>query len=103
MAELRDDKAAPLVSVVVPCLNEEEVLAETLNQLDRMSRLAADCDFEFIFVDDGSTDATIPLLRHAAERDARVRVICLARNFGQQIAASGRAGPRPRRHRPETR
>ena len=88
MAELRDDKAASLVSVVVPCLNEEEVLAETLNQLDRMSRLPADCDFEFIFVDDGSTDATIPLLRHAAERDARVRVICLARNFGQQIAAS---------------
>lgn len=89
MSDKREDRAArSLISVVVPCLDEEEVLAETLDRLDRMSRLPPDCDFEFIFVDDGSSDATMVLLRQAAVRDNRVRVIGFARNFGQQIAVS---------------
>jgi len=89
MSDKREDRAArSLISIVVPCLDEEEVLAETLDRLDRMSRLPPDCDFEFIFVDDGSSDATMVLLRQAAARDNRVRVIGFARNFGQQIAVS---------------
>ena len=89
MSDKREDRAArSLISIVVPCLDEEEVLAETLDRLDRMSRLPPDCDFEFIFVDDGSSDATMVLLRQAAARDNPVRVIGFARNFGQQIAVS---------------
>lgn len=89
MSEQREDRVArALVSVILPCLNEEEVLAETLARLDRMSAMPPACDFEFIFVDDGSSDATMALLRQAAARDPRVRVISFARNFGQQIAVS---------------
>ena len=78
----------PLISVILPCLDEEAVLAETLARLDRMAAGQPDCRFEFIFVDDGSRDATAAILRAAAARDRRVRLLRFARNFGQQIAAS---------------
>lgn len=78
----------PLVSVIVPCLNEAEVLPETLARLSAMATLQPDCDFEFLYVDDGSTDATLTILRRAATADPRLRVISFSRNFGQQIAVT---------------
>ena len=79
---------APLVSVILPCLDEEDVLVETLIRLDRMAGGIADCRFEFIFIDDGSRDGTAEILRKAAAADKRVRVLRFARNFGQQIAVT---------------
>lgn len=80
--------ASPLISVVLPCLDEEEVLAETLTRLAGMAAAQTECRFEFIFVDDGSRDGTAEILRSAAARDNRIRVLRLARNFGQQIAVT---------------
>lgn len=77
-----------LISIVIPCLDEAEVLPETLSRLRAMAASQADCAFEFIFVDDGSRDATLPILAQAAAQDARLRVISFARNFGQQIAVT---------------
>lgn len=77
-----------LLSIVIPCLNEVEVLPETLARLDRLAQGRPDVRFEFVFVDDGSTDGTLSLLRETAQSDARVRVISFARNFGQQIAVT---------------
>ena len=85
-ADLRG--APPLISVILPCLDEEEVLAETLARLVGMAAAQAGCRFEFIFVDDGSRDRTAEILRAAAARDDRIRVLRFARNFGQQIAVS---------------
>ena len=78
----------PLVSVIVPCLNEAEVLPETLARLSAMAAAQPDCAFEFLYVDDGSTDATLTILRHAAAADPRLRVLSFSRNFGQQIAVT---------------
>lgn len=78
----------PLISIILPCLDEEAVLAETLSGLDRMASGQPDCRFEFIFVDDGSRDRTAAILREAAARDPRARLLRFARNFGQQIAVS---------------
>ena len=78
----------PLISVVLPCLDEEAVLPEALTRLDAMAAGHPDCRFEFIFVDDGSRDRTPVILRDAAARDPRVRLLRFARNFGQQIAVS---------------
>lgn len=78
----------PLVSVVLPCLDEEDVLAETLSRLKAMAAAQPDCRFEFIFVDDGSRDRTADILRAAAAADDRVKVMRFARNFGQQIAVT---------------
>ena len=75
-----------LLSVVVPCANEESVLPETHRQLIAALTKNAAISFEIIYVDDGSTDATAHVLRGLQRSDARVRVIRLSRNFGHQVA-----------------
>lgn len=77
----------PLVSVVIPMLNE----AECLPRLH--AELRAACDslpyrFEFLFVDDGSTDASPDVLADLRRQDERVRYLRLSRNFGHQAALS---------------
>jgi glycosyltransferase involved in cell wall biosynthesis len=74
-----------LLSVVIPCMNEEEVLRETnrrlIGVLEGMS-----VNFELVYVDDGSTDSTPELLHELQAQDTRVRVVRFSRNFGHQIA-----------------
>jgi glycosyltransferase involved in cell wall biosynthesis len=74
----------PLLSIVIPVFNEEECVSELYARLARVIRDPA----EFIFVDDGSTDATSARLAELAGRDSRVRVISFRRNFGQTAALS---------------
>ncbi len=75
----------PLVSVVVPCLNEQEVLCETNRRLcAALGQMGL--KFEIVYVDDGSTDSTPEILRQLAARDERIRVIRFSRNFGHQMA-----------------
>lgn len=73
------------LSVVVPCLNEQEVICSTHQRLTAALEQAA-LEFEIIYVDDGSTDATPSLLRELQAQDARVRVVRFSRNFGHQVA-----------------
>lgn len=76
-----------LVSIVVPCYNEEEVFPLLAVQLASLAEgsLAAH-DVEFIFVDDGSRDSTWLKIRELSTRDPRVRGLSLSRNFGHQAA-----------------
>jgi glycosyltransferase involved in cell wall biosynthesis len=77
-----------LLSVVVPCYNEEEVLHETHRRLvDVLARLE-DLDFEIVYVDDGSRDQTPFILRQLQAADECVRVLRFSRNFGHQIAVT---------------
>ena len=75
----------PLISLVVPAYNEEEVLEafhrEVSEEIDRLPD-----DFEFVFVDDGSRDQTASVMRQLAVRDPRVRAVLLSRNFGHEAA-----------------
>jgi glycosyltransferase involved in cell wall biosynthesis len=74
-----------LLSVIVPCLNEEEALRGTHERLTAtLEQLPA--KFEIIYVDDGSTDATLEVLRELQAYDSRVRVVRFSRNFGHQMA-----------------
>ena len=77
-----------LLSVVVPCFDEEAVVRETHSRLIAVLGEVPDLDFELVYVDDGSRDATLDILRALHANDARVRVIALSRNFGHQIAVS---------------
>lgn len=80
-------RAAPaLLSVVVPCFNEEAVVVETHGQLRAVLDDLEGFDFEIVYVDDGSDDATLDLLRRIQKNDSRVRVVALSRNFGHQVA-----------------
>jgi glycosyltransferase involved in cell wall biosynthesis len=76
---------APTLSCVVPCLNEEAGVS--LFYEEAVKTLAGiGVPFEFIFVDDGSTDGTLGALRLLADRDERVRYVSFSRNFGKEAA-----------------
>lgn len=77
----------PEISVVAPCLNEEEVVCEFLKRVTGACE-ATGKSFEIIIVDDGSTDGTWIKLRKHSITDGRVRALRLARNFGHQAALS---------------
>jgi glycosyltransferase involved in cell wall biosynthesis len=74
-----------VLSVVVPCFNEEQVL-EALNQELHAQLRELAVPYEVVFVDDGSTDGTLNLLRRFASRDHHVRYLSLSRNFGKEAS-----------------
>lgn len=76
----------PLVSVVMPCFNEEAIIGQALQRLGIALTAIPGIRAEILCVDDGSRDATLGLLREAAQRDRRIRVVALSRNFGHQVA-----------------
>lgn len=75
------------ISIVVPCYNEQEALPlfykEITKVADQMKK-SHSADFEFIFVDDGSKDATLAIVRKLHREDERVRYISFSRNFGKE-------------------
>lgn len=77
--------ADPLVTLLVPAYNEEEMIAPFFAAVDRE---LSDLRLELLFVNDGSRDATGALLRARAEADPRVTLVELSRNFGKEAALS---------------
>ena len=81
-----DIKTAPTISVVVPFHNEEPNVIELYGRLQGvMEELGR--SYQFVFVDDGSTDLTYKLLKELAVIDPHVTVVRLRRNFGQTGSA----------------
>ena len=84
-----DTSAAPhaLVSIVCPCYNEEAMLPLYYDAMQKtvFARLP-EYDFELIFINDGSKDRTLPILRELAKNDARIKYISFSRNFGKEAA-----------------
>lgn len=74
------------ISVVVPCYNEAEVLEIFYKEINRVSILMPEYDFQFIFVDDGSKDKTLEIMKDIADRDKRAVFVALSRNFGKESA-----------------
>jgi len=75
----------PIYSLVIPVFNEEATLPELYRRIDAVSG-SLDGEIEMVLVDDGSKDRSLDILRDLNGRDARVRYVSLARNFGHQIA-----------------
>ena len=76
-----------LLSIVVPCYNEQEALPFFYKEIRRVAgemKASHGADFEFIFVDDGSKDQTLSIARGLHQEDARVRYISFSRNFGKE-------------------
>jgi polyisoprenyl-phosphate glycosyltransferase len=78
----------PLVSVILTVLNEVDNLPLMHQELVRLTVQEPEFDWEFLFVDDGSTDGSLACLRDLHAHDARVKVIRLVRNFGSHEATS---------------
>jgi len=77
-----------LISVVVPCFNEQEVLPATHARLAAVMESMESFDYEIVYVDDGSRDETGEMLRQLQASDGHVRVLFLSRNFGHQMAST---------------
>lgn len=82
------ESACALVSVVVPCFNEEEVVEATYKRLVTVLESLRHIEFELVFVDDGSRDRTLEILRSLQRSDRRIKVVAFSRNFGHQIAVT---------------
>ncbi len=74
------------ISVIVPCYNEEESIPLFYDEIKRVRGLMTDYAFEVIFVDDGSRDRSLELMRELAEKDEEIRYISFSRNFGKEAA-----------------
>ena len=74
------------LSVVVSCFNEEEALALFYKEINVVSLKMKYLDFEFIFVDDGSSDNTLKIIKKLRRKDKRVRYISFSRNFGKEAS-----------------
>jgi dolichol-phosphate mannosyltransferase len=76
-----------LLSIVIPCFNEEEVIGSTYNRIIDSLNISG-FQLQLIFVNDGSKDRTGIILQSIAAADSRVEVVNLSRNFGHQAAVS---------------
>lgn len=81
-----NDSPKKMVSIIAPCYNEAAGLEEFLARLRTVTDALPQFAFEFILVDDGSTDDTEALLARRAGMDPRLKILCLSRNFGHQRA-----------------
>ena len=79
-------KKKKLLSVIVPCYNEEESLPLFYKEINKLSKEMNDITFEFIFVDDGSKDKTIKVMKKLNKKDERAKYISFSRNFGKEAA-----------------
>ena len=76
------------ISVVVPMYCEEEVANESYNRLTKVLRSIENYDYEIIFVDDGSNDNTLAILKTLVLEDKHAKIVVFSRNFGHQCAVS---------------
>ncbi|WP_405618317.1 glycosyltransferase family 2 protein [Streptomyces sp. NBC_00076] len=76
----------PLISYVLPVYNEQDGIAAFHAELAAALATRPELDAELVYVNDGSTDGSLAILKDLAEQDPRVRVVDFARNFGHQIA-----------------
>lgn len=79
--------ALPLLSIVIPLLNEEEVLEQTYRSLKEHLQAIGET-YEIVFVDDGSTDRSRAILAAISLDDPTIRIVALSRNFGHEMATT---------------
>jgi len=73
------------ISIIVPCYNEEQAIPYFYEEITKVAK-DLNYDFEFIFVNDGSKDKTIEIVKEYAKKDKRVKFIHFSRNFGKEAA-----------------
>ena len=76
------------ISIVVPCFNEEANIETTYKKIELILKKLLSYDFEYIIVDNGSTDKTKEIIKRLIKRDKRIKGIFLSRNFGPEASAA---------------
>lgn len=73
-----------LISLIIPCFNEEEAIPIFYKEVLKVANYMKNVNFEYIFINDGSNDHTLEILRDLAAKDKRVRYVSFTRNFGKE-------------------
>jgi len=84
---MRNPDKQPLISLIVPVFNEDQALELFIETVTR-TLAKDDLQFEFVFVNDGSTDQTLPCLLEYSRTRSRIQIVSLSRNFGKDAALS---------------
>lgn len=74
------------ISIIIPCYNEEQALPFLYKELENVTAGMPEQEFEFIFVNDGSKDKTLSILKDLCKKDKRVHYVSFSRNFGKEAA-----------------
>ena len=74
------------ITLLIPVYNEEYVLPQLFKRLDEFTKNTPDYQFEFLFINDGSTDKSFSIIVEQSKKDSRISYINLSRNFGKEIA-----------------
>ena len=75
------------ITIVVPCYNEQEAIPYFYEEIKKVSNdMNSNAEFEFLFVNDGSKDNTLNVLRELSKKDNRVKYISFSKNFGKEAA-----------------
>lgn len=74
------------ISIIVPCYNEEEALPYFYEEIDKVMEEIKEVELELLFINDGSKDATLDVIRDLRKKDNRVRYISFSKNFGKEAA-----------------
>ena len=73
------------ISIIIPCYNEEQAIPYFYKEINKVSK-GIKANFEFIFVNDGSKDNTISIIKKYSKKDKRVKYLNFSRNFGKEAA-----------------
>ena len=73
-----------LISLIIPCFNEEEAIPIFYKEVLKVANYMKNVNFEYIFINDGSKDKTLEILRKLTKQDEKVRFISFSRNFGKE-------------------
>lgn len=75
------------IGIIVPCYNEQEAIPYFYDEVNKISNnMKENAEFEFLFINDGSKDNTLNVLRDLSKKDSRVKYISFSRNFGKEAA-----------------
>lgn len=75
-----------VISILIPMYNEESVLPLFYEKITEVTDQLSDFDFEYLFIDDGSRDASLSIVKNFSQADDRVKYVALSRNFGKERA-----------------
>lgn len=75
-----------IITLLIPVYNEESVLPQLFKRLDEFTKNTPNYQFEFLFINDGSTDKSFSIIAEQSKKDSRISYINLSRNFGKEIA-----------------
>jgi len=78
------DEPKKIISLVIPCYNEEESINICYNEVNKVTKKMQKQSFEIIFIDDGSKDKTLSILKELSSKDKRVKYLSFSRNFGKE-------------------